>query len=59
MLRVEAFDWNCPQHITPRFSEEELSDLITPLKTRIEELEAELTVFKEKQVSVASRALAR
>jgi len=23
VLRVEAFDWNCPQHITPRFTEEE------------------------------------
>ena len=21
---VEAFDWNCPQHITPRFTEDEL-----------------------------------
>jgi predicted pyridoxine 5'-phosphate oxidase superfamily flavin-nucleotide-binding protein len=23
-LRLEAFDWNCPQHITPRFTEAEL-----------------------------------
>ena len=23
VLRVEAFDWNCPQHITPRFTAEE------------------------------------
>jgi len=26
VLRVEAFDWNCPQHITPRWSAEELGD---------------------------------
>lgn len=25
VLRVEAFDWNCPQHITPRYTEEELA----------------------------------
>ncbi|MGI9327352.1 MAG: pyridoxamine 5'-phosphate oxidase family protein [Pseudomonadales bacterium] len=23
-IRVEAFDWNCPQHITPRFTDVEL-----------------------------------
>jgi len=27
LLHVEAFDWNCPQHITPRFTEEELAAL--------------------------------
>jgi len=24
VLRVEAFDWNCPQHITPRFTPAEI-----------------------------------
>ena len=27
VFHVEAFDWNCPQHITPRFTESEWSDL--------------------------------
>ncbi len=27
VLRVEAFDWNCPRHITPRYSLEELGAL--------------------------------
>ncbi len=26
LFHVVAFDWNCPQHITPRFSEKEWSD---------------------------------
>ena len=26
LLHVAAFDWNCPQHITPRFTEEELTE---------------------------------
>jgi hypothetical protein len=24
LLHVEAFDWNCPQHISPRYSVAEL-----------------------------------
>ncbi len=27
ILKLEAFDWNCPQHITPRYSLEELDAL--------------------------------
>ena len=27
LIHVEAFDWNCPQHITPRFTKAELSSL--------------------------------
>jgi hypothetical protein len=28
LIRVAAFDWNCPQHITPRFSLAELDPLV-------------------------------
>ena len=27
VIHVEAFDWNCPQHITRRFTEEEIREL--------------------------------
>jgi predicted pyridoxine 5'-phosphate oxidase superfamily flavin-nucleotide-binding protein len=40
-LRLEAFDWNCSQHITPRFSEREVGVAIRPLRARLAELEAE------------------
>ena len=30
VLRIEALDWNCPQHITPRFTEEEVVNLVAP-----------------------------
>jgi predicted pyridoxine 5'-phosphate oxidase superfamily flavin-nucleotide-binding protein len=46
VITVAAFDWNCPQHITPRFSEEELSGLIGPLKQQVERLEAENETLK-------------
>ena len=39
VIRVEAFDWNCPQHITPRFSAMELEPDIEALRARIRELE--------------------
>lgn len=41
-IDVVAYDWNCPQHITPRYSAAEVDTLITPLKTRIAELEMQL-----------------
>jgi hypothetical protein len=30
VIRIEAFDWNCPQHITPRFSESEVEQILAP-----------------------------
>jgi predicted pyridoxine 5'-phosphate oxidase superfamily flavin-nucleotide-binding protein len=45
MIEVEAFDWNCPQHITPRFTEAEVRSAAQPLRERIAELEAKLASF--------------
>ena len=36
MIRVEAFDWNCLQHITPRFTEDEIRDALAPIETRMQ-----------------------
>ena len=41
VIHVEAFDWNCPQHITPRYTEEELTRVLEPIRQRLEALEAE------------------
>ena len=41
ILHLEAFDWNCPQHITPRFTEAEVAKAVLPLRQRLETLEAE------------------
>lgn len=48
ILHVEAFDWNCPQHITPRFTIEEIRALNAPLYEHIAKLEAELARLKDK-----------
>ncbi|TFG95559.1 MAG: pyridoxamine 5-phosphate oxidase, partial [Myxococcales bacterium] len=42
LIHVEAFDWNCPQHITPRFTAAEVEAATAPLRQRIAELEAQL-----------------
>jgi predicted pyridoxine 5'-phosphate oxidase superfamily flavin-nucleotide-binding protein len=41
-IAVEAFDWNCPQHITPRFTESELARAVAPLRTEIQRLRDKL-----------------
>lgn len=42
LIHVEAWDWNCPQHIPRKFSEEHVNSMIEPLRARIQELEAQL-----------------
>jgi hypothetical protein len=42
LIEVQAFDWNCPQHITSRFTEAELRSALQPLHERIAELETKL-----------------
>ena len=46
-LKLQAFDWNCPQHITPRFTEEEVAAAVQPLRERLEALEAENAALRE------------
>ena len=41
VLRLEAFDWNCPQHITPRFTEQEVAEAVRPLRERLAQLESD------------------
>ena len=42
LIEVVSFDWNCPQYITPRFTEAEVEQAVAPFKARIAELEAQL-----------------
>ncbi len=47
LLRLEAFDWNCPQHITPRFTETEIAAASAPLHARLAELERETAALRK------------
>jgi hypothetical protein len=42
IIDVVAFDWNCSKYIKPRYTAEEVAQLVAPLKDRIAELEAQI-----------------
>ena len=48
LVRVEAFDWNCSQHITPRFTETELERALAPARLRLVQLEAENKALRDR-----------
>ncbi len=54
ILHVKAFDWNCPQHITPRFTLDEIKELSAPIYEHIARLEAENGLLKQKLKAKAS-----
>lgn len=48
LFHIKAYDWNCPQHITPRYTEAEVTEIIAPKLQYIEKLEQELSDLKKK-----------
>lgn len=46
VLDIQAYDWNCPQHITPRYTGEEIEQAFAPQRKRIADLEVENAVLK-------------
>lgn len=46
VIDVIGFDWNCPQHITPRFTETEIAAVIQPLTTELNQLRAEVEALR-------------
>ena len=45
-IDLEAFDWNCPQHITPRFDLAQIEAATRPLHKRIAQLESALAAAR-------------
>ena len=41
VIHLEAYDWNCPQHITPRYTAEEIRDAVHDVEERLRLTEAE------------------
>jgi hypothetical protein len=46
VLKIEAYDWNCPQHIIPRYSAEEIEQAFTSQRNRMVQLEEEVKALK-------------
>ncbi|SER33814.1 pyridoxamine 5'-phosphate oxidase family protein [Pedobacter rhizosphaerae] len=48
LFKINAYDWNCPQHINPKYTVEEIRELLEPQKQYIDTLEKEIKALKEK-----------
>jgi predicted pyridoxine 5'-phosphate oxidase superfamily flavin-nucleotide-binding protein len=48
LLHIKGYDWNCPQHITPRYTVKEIEEAMAPQKAYIAQLEKELAELKGK-----------
>ena len=48
VIKLEAMDWNCPQHIPQRLTLEEFEEHMAPLRDELVELKAQNAEHKEK-----------
>ncbi len=48
VLDIEAYDWNCPQHITPRYTLEDIESAFAGQQNQITKLQAEVKELKIK-----------
>jgi len=56
VIHVEAYDWNCPQHIIPRYTEEEIREGMRDVEKRMQALNEENEALRKKIADM--RALA-
>ena len=47
VITIEAIEWNCPQHITPRYSEAEVDHVLQPLLEENKQLREQLANLQE------------
>jgi uncharacterized protein len=55
VIRVEAFDWNCQQHIIPRFTEEEIRDVLVPIEKHMQEWEGQNDSVKKEVARLSKK----
>ncbi len=48
VIKVEGFDWNCPQHLPVRLTMEELQPMLAPFQQELAQLRAENAELKER-----------
>lgn len=46
ILKIDAFDWNCPQHITQLYTMDEIRQMLVPFNEQIARLEKEIEILK-------------
>ena len=55
VIRIEAFDWNCQQHIVPRYTAEEIREAVAPAENKMRELEQENVKLREKLLQLSRK----
>ena len=55
VIRVEAFDWNCQQHIIPRYTAEEIREALVPAEKRMQELQDENEKLREELTQASNK----
>jgi uncharacterized protein len=48
VLHIEAYDWNCPQHITPKYTVEEIEKAFAGQRQQVTKLQEEIIALKQK-----------
>lgn len=53
LVAVEAYDWNCQQHITPRYTAAELEPVLSEMRQRIRHLQEDIANLRAQAVAPA------
>jgi predicted pyridoxine 5'-phosphate oxidase superfamily flavin-nucleotide-binding protein len=56
VIHIEGFDWNCPQHITPRYTTEEIRDAARSIEEESRRLELENENLRKELALLRSQA---
>jgi predicted pyridoxine 5'-phosphate oxidase superfamily flavin-nucleotide-binding protein len=56
VIRIEAFDWNCQQHIILRYTDEEIRDVLEPVEKQMRELQKENAELRQRLTGLGDTA---
>lgn len=54
VIHIEAYDWNCPQYITQRYTAEEIQEAVHAIEERSDRLERENATLREELAQLRS-----
>ena len=55
VIHIEAYDWNCPQHITPRYTAEEIREAMHATEEKLSTLELENESLRKELAELRAR----
>jgi predicted pyridoxine 5'-phosphate oxidase superfamily flavin-nucleotide-binding protein len=56
VIHLEAYDWNCPQHITPRYTADEIREGMRTIEQRVQQLEQENQSLRQELAQLKGKA---